>query len=70
MARKEEPEIIADEWYSASEAAPLLNLKEGTVKKRLRDGLMTGKQVGPKKVWHVKGTEILKFRKEWNLDGI
>jgi hypothetical protein len=57
-------------WYPCREAADLLGVVEDTVKKYLRDGDLAGKQIGPKKRWHVQGSAILKKRKEWSLDEI
>ena len=55
-------------WYSAREAAPFLDIREDTLKKKLRSGEIDGVQKGSKKVWHVKGAEIRKIQKSWNLD--
>lgn len=70
MAEDKNSEIIRDKWYSASEAAPLVQLRETTLKKKLRDKQIKGKQVGTKKVWHIQGNEIIAFRKKYNLDGV
>ena len=55
-------------WYSAREAAPYLEIREDTLKKKLRSGEIVGLQKGSKRIWHVKGSEIRKVRKSWNLD--
>jgi hypothetical protein len=70
MAEDEKSEIISDKWYSANEAAPLVQLKEATLKKKLRDKQIKGKQVGTKKVWYIQGKAISEFREKYNLDGI
>ncbi len=70
ITEDKEPEIIADKWYTAGEAAPLVKLQEATLKKKLRDKQVKGKQVGPKKIWYVQGKEIIAYRKKWQLDGI
>lgn len=61
-------EIDEKKWYSASEAAPFLDIKEATLKNKLRAGDIAGTQRGAKKVWHVQGMEIIKVRKDWNLE--
>ena len=65
---KNGPKINADHAYTAQEAAVLLELTVETIKKKCRDGEITGIQKGSKKKWHVKGNEILRLRKLWNLD--
>ena len=62
--------IDSDKWYTSREAAPHLGVIEETVKKYSRDGTLPGKQAGPKKRWHIRGSAILKKRKEWGLDEI
>ena len=54
--------------YSAKDAAGLLNIGAETVKKYCGSGKLKGKQIGPKKVWHVPGSEILRLKKEWGMD--
>ena len=70
MADDKDSEVLPDNWYSAAEAAPFVHLKEATLKNKLRDKDIKGKQVGSKKIWHVQGKEIIRYRKKWNLDGI
>jgi hypothetical protein len=60
--------INPDHTYAAQEAALLLELTVETIKKKCRDGEIKGIQKGSKKKWHVKGSEILRLRKIWNLD--
>lgn len=60
--------ISSDKWYTAREAAALLDVTEETVKDYCRRDKIKGRQVGPRKQWHVRGTEIERIRKEWNLD--
>lgn len=62
------PPIESNRWYSAREAAPFLGIQEATLKNKLREKTIKGEQKGPKNVWHVKGSEIKRMRKEWNLD--
>jgi len=56
--------------YSAKEAADFLEVSEDTVKDYCRRKKLPGKQVGPKKRWHVLGTSILKQRKDWDMDDL
>ena len=62
--------IEKDEMYSARKAADLLEVTAETVKKYCRNGKIKGKRRGPKKIWHVQGSEIIKLRKAWGLDGV
>jgi predicted transcriptional regulator len=62
--------IVNEQRYSAREAADLLEVTEETVKKYCRNGKIKGKQIGPKKRWHVQGIEIVRLRKAWGLDDI
>ena len=64
MNRKIDPR----RWYTAREAAPLLDVTEVTVKEHCRKGTIKGKQRGTLKAWHVRGTELTRLRKKWNLD--
>ena len=66
----EASEIEPEKWYSASDAAALMGLKEATVKKKLRRKELLGRQIGTKMVWHIKGAAILKFRIDWNLEDV
>jgi hypothetical protein len=63
-----EEDIEPGRWYSAREAAPFLEIREDTLKNKLRSGEITGVQKGPKRMWYVKGTEIKRVRRAWNLD--
>lgn len=66
---KNPPKIDPEHSYPAYEAAVLLELTVDTVKKKCREeDEIHGIQKGPKKKWHVKGSEILRLRKLWNLD--
>jgi len=60
--------INPDHRYSVHEAEPLLELQSETIKKKLRDGEISGIQKGSKKKWHIKGSEIIRLRKLWNLE--
>ena len=57
-------------WYSAREAADLLKVTEGTIKKYCRSGEMKGRQMGPRAKWHVPGSEIKRFGEKWGLDSV
>ena len=61
-------EIDPAKFYPVSEIAHLMNLREETIKKKLRNKEVFGKPIGTKGVWHVKGSAILKFRADFNLD--
>ena len=60
--------IDPEHAYPAHEAAQLLELTTDTVKKKCRERKIKGIQKGPKKKWHVMGSEILRLRKVWHLD--
>ena len=64
--------IDQNHWYTAAEAAPFFEVKPETVKKYCRDGDVRPEGIqrrGRRKVVHVKGSEIIRLRKEWSLDG-
>jgi hypothetical protein len=62
--------IDPEKWYSARDAARLLEVTELTVTRYCRDGtqLARVKKIGPKGRWHVLGSEILRRRRELELD--
>ena len=65
--------MIIDEnkYYPLHEAAVMLRVTQETVKKYCRKsgkGNLPGKQVGPKKRWHVLGKGISAKLKEWQVD--
>jgi len=60
--------IDAEKWYAGHDAAKLLGVTEPTIKKYLKNGKLRGRQIGPKKKWHVKGAAIKRLRVEWGLD--
>lgn len=62
--------INPDKWYTAGEAAVLLEVTEPTVTRYCRLGkpLKRVKKIGPKGRWHVLGSEIIRRRKELALD--
>ena len=62
--------IAKDQWYPARKAADLLKVTAETVKKYCRNGKIKGRQVGPKKRWHVQGAGIMRLHEAWGLDGI
>lgn len=55
-------------WYSAREAAALLEVTEATVKSYCREEKIQGKRRGPKRQWFTQGKEIARLRNEWSLD--
>jgi len=55
-------------WYTAAAAAPFLKVTPATVKDYIRKGVIKGKQVGRRKVWHIKGSEIVRLRRDFELD--
>ncbi len=60
--------IDPEHSYPAHEAAVLLELTVDTVKKKCREEHIKGIRKGARRKWHVKGSEILRLRKLWNLD--
>ena len=52
-------EIDRLKLYTVGETARFLEVSEQTVRKYLRDGLLSGKKIGRR--WHVKGQSIKKF---------
>jgi hypothetical protein len=68
MAKREEESVEPNRWYSAADAAPFLDIQAATLKNKLRSGDIIGVQRGSKRIWHLKGTEIIKVRKAWNLE--
>jgi hypothetical protein len=68
MAKNSSPRIDDDRWYSVKEAEPLLDLTAETIKQKCRSGDIKGVQKGPRKKWYIKGAEIKRYRKAWNLD--
>lgn len=67
-AAKKNSSLDPGAWYSAREAAPWLEVTEQTVTDYCRDDRIKGKKIGPKRRWHVLGSEIIRKRKEWGLD--
>jgi hypothetical protein len=65
-----ETEVDESKWYAADDAAGLLHVTVDTVKKYCRDNELAAKQVGPKKRWFVKGSDIRRKRQEWGLTEI
>lgn len=63
-------EIDPEKWYAAREVPPMLDdITLETIKRYCRDGkFKKAKQFGPKKQWHVQGSDILRLRAEWGLD--
>jgi hypothetical protein len=73
VKKKKKPSIDPKRLYTIPETVQLLRgptfkIEPGTIKKRCRAKTMSGKRIGPKKVWHVYGSSILDKRKEWGLD--
>jgi hypothetical protein len=60
--------IDSAKWYPASQAAVILAVTTETVKKYCRRQVLKGKQVGPKKMWHVWGSSISRLRQQWRID--
>ena len=63
--------IDPNRWYTAAEAAPFFEVTPETVKKYCRDGDVSRECVqrkGRRQVVHIKGSEIIRLRKEWHLD--
>jgi excisionase family DNA binding protein len=53
--------------YTVAEASDLLGITTQTVSNYLRNGELNGEKKGPKKKWHVPGSEIKKLLKDWNM---
>jgi hypothetical protein len=71
MAKKRKSRINDTHSYTVQEAMPLLDdLTAETIKKKCREGEIKGTQAGKRKKWHIKGLEIKRVRKLWNLDEI
>jgi excisionase family DNA binding protein len=68
MPKRNGLRIDEDRSYTVQEAAPLLELTAETLKKKCREGEINGIQKGTKKKWHLRGSEILRLKKRWNLD--
>ena len=60
--------ILALKWYTADEASKILEVKPETVKSYLKNRKYKGKQKGPRKQWHMPGSEIRKILTDWNED--
>ncbi len=52
-------EIDRHKLYTVEETARFLEVSDQTVRKYLRNGLLSGKKIGRR--WHVKGQSIKKF---------
>ncbi len=65
--------IDPNRWYTAAEAAPFFEVKTAeTVKRYCRDGDVKNegmRRKGRRQVVLIKGSEIIRLRKEWDLDG-
>ena len=60
-------QITENKYYTKKDAAGILKVTEQSVLKYIKNGELSGVQMGPKKKWHVKGTSILNKMKEWKL---
>lgn len=60
-------QIIQDKFYTGEEAGEFLEVSTQTVTRYCRKGGLKGKQMGPRKKWHVQGVEIIKKIKDWNM---
>lgn len=61
--------IDPERWYPARETVEFLEVTEATITRYCRDGdLKKARQIGPKKRWHILGSELILRRKEWGLD--
>jgi predicted site-specific integrase-resolvase len=63
--------VDSQNWYTAAEVAQHLGIKEQTVTDYCRDGRFKKKarKQGPRMRWHILGSEIIRLRNEWGLDG-
>jgi hypothetical protein len=57
-----------DRFYTAQEAAPFLKMTAETIKKKCREEEIKADQVGTRKQWHIKGSEINRLIVLWKLD--
>jgi len=57
-------------WYTLRAAADFLEVTEPTVSQYCRDKEFgaDAKKVGPKQKWLVRGTGLLRKRREWRLN--
>ncbi len=62
------PRLDPSVWYTARQAAGFLGVTEATVKGYCRNETLSAKQVGPKRQWKIKGTDIQKLREQWRLE--
>ena len=63
--------IDPDHWYTAAEAALFFEVTSQTVKRYCRDGDVNRESIrrkGRRNVVQIKGSEIVRLRKKWNLD--
>jgi predicted site-specific integrase-resolvase len=60
-------DISPSTWYTARTASAFLDVTEETVKKYFKNGTLKGEQKGPKRQWHVRGSEIIRLLKEWKI---
>ena len=64
--------IDPNHWYTAVEAAPFFEVTAETVKRYCRDGDVKNegmRRKGRRQMLLIKGSEIIRLRKEWDLDG-
>jgi hypothetical protein len=60
-------EIIDDLDYSVVESSELLKITSQTTAKYLRSGELKGLKKGPKGKWFIKGSELKRIQKKWNM---
>ena len=63
--------IEPNRWYTPREAARLLDneVTEETVKEYCRQSKLRARKKGPRKSWRIQGADIVRLRKEWDIDG-
>ena len=70
MAKNKKPKIDEKKFYKVSQTTRWLRLKAETIKAKCRSGEIKGTQVGARKEWHIRGSEIISQRKILHLDEI
>lgn len=67
MSKSSNNSTITDsEYYTIKQVAEILEVTSQTVSNYLRNGGLSGQKRGPKKKWHISGTEIKRKLREWN----
>jgi len=57
--------IEANKLHTTRQAADILEVTEQTVQNYLRNGDLRGRKLGPRKKWHILGSELLRVIRKW-----